>query len=139
MPKRIFAKSELCTGCALCASACSVTKFGVCTPRKSGITILRNPFERYEMQLLCRQCDEPYCVQACISGALCKDADTGVVSRDPDRCVGCWSCMMVCPYGAIRQDVARQVVAKCDLCAGLKALACVENCPNRALVLGEAL
>ncbi len=142
MPKRIFAKSELCTGCALCASACSVTKFGVCTPRKSGITILRNPFERYELQLICRQCDEPYCVQACISGALQKDADTGVVHRDPDRCVGCWSCVMSCPHGAIVpvawEGKDHQISLKCDLCPGRETPACVAVCPTGALVYAEA-
>jgi carbon-monoxide dehydrogenase iron sulfur subunit len=62
----------------------------------------------------------------------------GTVLPDESRCLGCWTCMMVCPYGAIRRSPAADPVAvKCDLCADLDEPACVANCPNRALEVRE--
>jgi carbon-monoxide dehydrogenase iron sulfur subunit len=47
-------------------------------------------------------------------------------------------CIMVCPFGAIRRDLrGRKIASKCDLCAGEAAPACVQNCPNEALVYEE--
>ncbi len=66
------------------------------------------------------------------------DSETGQVTHDDKKCIGCLTCIMVCPYGAIRIDPDRQkVVAKCDLCKGLDVPACVANCPNEALTLEE--
>lgn len=48
--------------------------------------------------------------------------------------VGCYTCILTCPYGAITLD-AEAGVQKCELCAsradGMPA--CVQGCPNRAL------
>ena len=44
-----------------------------------------------------------------------KDDETGIVTND-DRCVGCWMCVMVCPYGGIKRDVVKQMAIKCDQC-----------------------
>ena len=46
----------------------------------------------------CRHCVEPLCVKSCISGAL-SSAD-GVVVIDENKSVGCFTCVLVCPYGA---------------------------------------
>lgn len=85
----------------------------------------------------CRHCAEPYCVYACLTGALHKDPSTGIVTVDEEKCIGCWSCILVCPFGAIRQDRHRGKIAKCDLCQGGDFPACVANCPNEALVYAE--
>jgi carbon-monoxide dehydrogenase iron sulfur subunit len=66
-----------------------------------------------------------------------QDPLTGNVSLDTDRCIGCWTCILACPYGAIRRDLERDIVAKCDLCPDLEVPACVTNCPNEALVFTE--
>jgi carbon-monoxide dehydrogenase iron sulfur subunit len=68
---------------------------------------------------------------------MTKDAATGEVSHNKDKCMGCWTCVMVCPYGAIKMDKENRVVAKCDLCQGQKEPACVANCPNQALLFIE--
>ena len=87
--------------------------------------------------LLCRQCAEPACAEACICGGIVKDKESGVVTFNTDRCVGCWSCTMVCPYGAIVRIKDSCTTAKCDLCPGSVIPACVSACPTGALVYCE--
>lgn len=135
---RVFANSNLCTGCELCVSACSVSHHGINSRKLSGIHIKRDLFERYEIQFLCRHCDEPLCVISCISGAMQKDPDRGIVKNDPDLCVGCHTCVMVCPFDSIKivQKTAgseKLSVQKCDGCPSIKTPACVAVCPTKAL------
>jgi len=68
---------------------------------------------------------------------MTRDEETGLVMHDKEKCMGCWTCVMVCPYGALRMDVSGKVVAKCDLCMNQDTPACVANCPNAALVVKE--
>ncbi len=82
----------------------------------------------------CRHCEQPLCVEGCISGAMQRDAATGQVTHDRERCVGCWSCIMACPFGAVRRDLREgPVSARCDRCAGHDGPACVAACTTGAL------
>jgi carbon-monoxide dehydrogenase iron sulfur subunit len=87
--------------------------------------------------LQCRQCEEPACAEACIAGGVVKDEETGVVRFDGSKCVGCWSCVMVCPFGAIVRRSKDGRAVKCNLCIDQEELACVAACPTRALVFCE--
>lgn len=84
----------------------------------------------------CRHCEDPACVKGCITGAL--SVVDGVIQIDKEKCVGCYTCILSCPYGAIMPS-DEGVVQKCELC--LKNSngkpACVEGCPNRAIVFEE--
>ena len=82
--------------------------------------------------LRCEQCLEPLCAFACKSGALRRDPATGRVTLDDARCVACYMCLTVCPFG-IRPDPARDRVVRCDVCADRATPACVEACPTGAL------
>lgn len=86
--------------------------------------------------LRCRHCQDPRCVDACITGALYKN-ENGVVIHDPNKCVGCWMCIMACPYGAIKRDHASKVIIKCDMCPGREVPACVEACKTNAIEVVE--
>ena len=86
----------------------------------------------------CQHCDEAPCVDACVSGALTREFNSGVVTFDKDKCVGCWMCVITCPLGAIRCDAGQHRIVKCDLCPGEDTPACVAGCPNEALVYVEA-
>lgn len=137
MSKQIYARSELCTGCRICSMVCSISKFGETKPWASGITIHRDPFGRYEWQAVCRQCEDPPCIDACLTGSLQKDLQRGVVFNDFAKCVGCWSCVMACPYGAIAVDMEQEVAVQCDQCRNEEQPLCVQQCPTEALVYVE--
>lgn len=67
-----------------------------------------------------------------------KDED-GAVRHNPEKCIGCWTCIMVCSFGAIARDErVKKIASKCDLCPDRKIPACVEHCPNEALIYVEA-
>jgi carbon-monoxide dehydrogenase iron sulfur subunit len=73
-----------------------------------------------------------------MTGAMQRDKETGAVECDEGKCVGCWMCIMVCPFGVISRDVHEgKIASKCDLCIGEGEPACVKNCPNEALVYIE--
>ena len=93
--------------------------------------------EPISFSVCCQQCDEAPCVYACLTGALTRDPVSGVIKVDEGRCVGCWTCLLVCTFGAIRQDTKQKKMLKCDLCQGERIPACVANCPNEALVYLE--
>ncbi|MEM2968080.1 MAG: 4Fe-4S dicluster domain-containing protein [Candidatus Bathyarchaeia archaeon] len=143
--KRIVAKEEFCIGCGLCEVYCTVQHskskdiikaYNRENPRPLGRVRLEvNKPVSFAIQ--CRHCEDAPCVTACLSGAMKKDESTGLVIHDAAKCMGCWTCIMVCPYSAIKMDVSGKVVAKCDFCSGLDVPACVANCPNGALVLME--
>lgn len=89
----------------------------------------------------CMQCENPPCVAACPTLATYKGKD-GVVRVDKERCIGCGSCVSVCPYGARYRDPVLGVADKCDYCAPSRALglepACVQACATRARIFGDA-
>jgi len=143
--KRIYIKEEVCIGCRLCEVYCIVQH----SKSKDIIKAFKEEFPRalsrirveeakpYSFALQCRHCREPSCVYACLTGAMYRDEDSEVVRHDAEKCIGCWSCIMFCPYGAIQRDDGKKIVSKCDLCLDIEELACVVNCPNRALIYQE--
>ena len=143
--KRIIAKEEVCMGCGLCEVYCTVQHSKSKDIIKAYNRENPRPISRVRLEanrpvsfaIQCRHCEDAPCVTACLSGAMRKDETTGLVTHDKEKCMGCWTCVMVCPYGAIKMDVSGKVVAKCDLCSGLDVPACVANCPNGALVVQE--
>jgi carbon-monoxide dehydrogenase iron sulfur subunit len=68
---------------------------------------------------------------------MTKDGASGVVKHNAEKCVGCWSCIMACPYGVVRVDPGKTRGVKCDRWDGRDTPACVQACPNRALVFEE--
>ena len=85
----------------------------------------------------CRHCKEPICVKSCITGAL--RVDKGIIEVDKNKCVGCYTCIMTCPYGAVMPGEDGSVIQKCELCTknATGQPACVQGCPNKAIVFEE--
>jgi carbon-monoxide dehydrogenase iron sulfur subunit len=144
--KRIFIREEFCIGCRLCEIHCLVAHssskdiikvFKKEKPRPiSRIIVEQKGYNSFSLQ--CRHCDKPYCLEACMSGALYRDEKSGAILQDKEKCVGCWMCIMVCPYGVIKREINnKKVSSKCDLCIDREMPICVERCPNQALILKE--
>lgn len=122
-----YFNSELCTGCKACMIACidkhNLNK-GVLWRRvleysggewlPVGDAYEQNVFAYY-VSLSCNHCENPVCAEACPTQAMHKD-ENGIVSVDPDRCVGCRYCEWNCPYGAPQFDPERKKMTKCDFC-----------------------
>ncbi|MBN2185895.1 MAG: 4Fe-4S dicluster domain-containing protein [Dehalococcoidia bacterium] len=144
--KRVYVKEEACIGCHLCEVYCQLQH----ARSKDIIKALRketpHPLPRLRVEekgvvsfsVRCQQCDEAPCVQACITGALARNPVSSLIEIDPERCIGCWTCLLACPLGAIKQDIEQKKVLKCDLCQGEEIPVCVANCPNEALVYVES-
>ncbi|MBC7131010.1 4Fe-4S dicluster domain-containing protein [Candidatus Bathyarchaeota archaeon] len=145
MKRKVYAKEEVCMGCHLCEVYCAVQhsktkdvwKAYKLEPEKPVPRLIVEENKPVSFALQCRHCEDAPCVEACLTGAMHKE--DGVVVCDSDRCVGCWTCIMVCPYGAIRRaDLqGKKLIFKCDFCQGSETPACVAHCPNEALVLVE--
>lgn len=91
----------------------------------------------------CLHCVDPSCVSCCPVSAMTKDPVTGIVSHDPDRCIGCRYCVYVCPFRVPRYDYtgAFGKIHKCQLCkhrlAEGELPGCVEGCPTGATLFGR--
>ncbi len=143
--KRIRAREEYCIGCRLCEIHCFVRHSksksivrAFRTERDTAMPLVRvEESGKLSFAVQCRHCADAPCIEACIAGAMGRDPETGAVICDEDRCVGCWSCIMVCTAGAVMRGKARKVASKCDLCADRAVPVCVDNCPNGALLYEE--
>lgn len=147
--KIIYTKEEACITCRLCEVACIVEHSKTKDLLKAFLDEYPRPATRIWIEQdkglsfarNCRHCSEPLCVEACSVNALKKDEKTGVVTLDEDRCMGCWMCIGVCPYAAIRHRVDTENnirhTIKCDLCPDRETPACVEICPNGAIVIED--
>jgi len=144
--RRVYFNEEVCIGCHLCEVYCQLQhsqsrELIKAFKRESPPPLPRVRVEQkwpVSLSIRCQQCDEAPCVYACLTGALTRDTMDGVVVLDEERCVGCWTCILVCPFGAIRRDTDQRKTAKCDLCQGEDMPICVINCPNEALVYKES-
>lgn len=139
----IYVKPDRCMGCKSCEIGCAVqhsegkTLFSalleIPAPMKR---LFVETAEGIKMPILCRHCDDAPCLNACISGCLYKD-ENGFIRRKKERCVGCWTCLMVCPFGVVTRDVNKHLAVKCDRCHKLDVPACVTACPTKALVVKD--
>ncbi len=81
----------------------------------------------------CLHCSDPPCVKVCQGEAL-SNTPLGAVTLDQSRCVGCLSCINVCPFNqTLHYDAASPPkIFKCDMCYDLlvegSKPACVEAC-----------
>ena len=150
--KKVVIVEDFCIACYNCEVACIATHSKSEEPvkaykrenlrgRSNAIVEVRGPVA---FSAMCRHCTHPWCLDTCISGAI-QRLDNGIVYLDEERCVGCWGCVLGCPYGVAHPNLKGEEkhAFKCDLCvdrleAGLKP-ACVEACPNKALLYDETL
>ena len=143
-----------CTGCKTCQMACKDYKnidLGISFRHVYEVTIgdtvkdadgiLTTTCVSYPLSMSCNHCDSPICFEKCPQSAIIKDADTGLMSIDEEKCIGCGTCAIVCPYNAPKVDEEIKKAVRCDMCADRvaegKQPICVEACPLRALEFGD--
>lgn len=145
-PKEIFVQPERCLGCHSCEMACAVahssskslyTALHETPLPKSRIFVEWVAPQTMAVPIVCRHCEEAPCMHACIAGAISQGAEA-TVTTDADKCIGCWTCVMVCPYGVIGRHLEARKAYRCDRCAELDTPACVSACPSQALVYQSA-
>jgi len=141
--------SKKCTNCTTCMLSCSLTHYGVQSLSLARIQIMHDSFGKFPNDVIvapCRQCVTPPCVINCPTGAAHVDtANDNVRVIDAKKCIGCKTCIRMCPQQPHRTiwNEAVKKASKCDLCldtpywnekggpAGKQA--CVESCPMKAI------
>ncbi len=143
--KVIGVHMDRCTGCKTCELYCGAER------GSQGKTLLKavretpppQPRVRVEgdgnasFPLQCRHCLKAPCLDACLTGALARDPDSGLVIIREDLCIGCWTCTAFCPYGVIAPSPENRIAVKCDRCLYMEKPVCVDVCPTKALELVE--
>lgn len=156
----IIGDAELCIGCQACMVACARAHEELPltalndqdVPFHSRITAIIAPEVTVAVQ--CRQCEDSPCARSCpVDAIVQKDNHIEIIK---EKCIGCKSCVLACPFGAIKVvedkmensgifmdtgvgkkqtqvEKAHFVVDKCDLCADSGGPACVAICPAKAL------
>ena len=57
---------------------------------------------------------------------------------DEDKCTGCGTCELVCPFGAIRVDLEKMKASTTEvLCKGCGS--CAASCPEKAISMNHFL
>uniref|UniRef100_UPI004055D301 4Fe-4S dicluster domain-containing protein n=1 Tax=Candidatus Electronema sp. TaxID=2698783 RepID=UPI004055D301 len=135
----IYVRPEKCLGCRSCEIACRVAHAEE-PSLAAAVSQLHPPKKRLfvgqqgsvKQPALCRHCEDAPCVAACITGSLHKDG-RGFIRCREERCIGCWSCILACPFGVISRNPDRPAAVKCDRCPEREIPACVAACPTKAL------
>ncbi len=88
----------------------------------------------------CMHCTDATCVNLCPAGARFR-LDSGAVGTDNEKCIGCQSCVVACPFGKPRYSEETNKAYKCKLCTervqNNLTPACVKACPTGALQFGD--
>jgi protein NrfC len=141
----LLVDTQKCGGCTSCMLACSMTHHGESNLSLSRIQITQDPYGKFPDDITlsqCRQCPFPSCVEACPTGAMHADAETGVRTVDPKKCMGCERCVNACPFTPSRAlwNFEEKHAQKCDLCKETTfwnkkdgQRACESVCPMHAI------
>jgi len=118
MEKVLSIDYRKCTGCRLCELVCAVSHDGVSNPMRSRIKVMKWEHEGVYVPVSCQQCEDAPCMAVCPVKAISRDEELQYVKIDYDICIGCRSCVAVCPFGAMSYNTTDKKVFKCDLCEG---------------------
>ncbi|MCT4507328.1 MAG: 4Fe-4S dicluster domain-containing protein [Tepidibacter sp.] len=157
----VIADPNKCIGCRTCQIACVVAHSDedIFNPECKNISfnprlsVVKTAIVSAPIQ--CRHCEDAPCANVCPNNSIVnKD---GSIQINEETCIGCKTCLMACPLGAIElvdyykegEKVLqpnlidmdsknlcfkeRIIANKCDLCINRdKGPACVEVCPTDA-------
>ena len=119
MNRFIIADATKCIGCRTCEVACAVSHHenqdcAALSPDEfiSRIRVIKD--HCWTTAVACHQCEDAPCANVCPVDAISREH--GHIFVEQTRCIGCKSCMLACPFGAMETGPA-----------------CVEACPTKAL------
>ena len=137
--------TKKCVGCYACRMACQM--INKLEPEEAFISYKEIEQGTYPsvyaetVPVQCMHCENAPCQQVCPTHAT-YTTDSGVVLVDEEKCIGCGTCAIVCPYNAPKVDEEKKKAVRCNGCAERVAAGekpvCVEACPARALDFGTA-
>ena len=142
----IDADIEKCIGCQMCMVDCAAhhadeQDLPISYPKAWGLLSESRLFVDLDgalpVPLLCKHCENAPCATVCPTGAIRIDEKYGFKVLDKEKCIGCRSCMLTCPFGLISMDNEGRAAQKCDMCLerfeeGIDPV-CVQVCPRSAL------
>ena len=135
----LVVNADRCVGCQRCEINCTLTNDGCCSSYISRVKVTRNLYNSRNGSGLytddswtyfpdtCRQCENPPCGNICPAQAIYSD-ELGIRRVDPDKCIGCGSCTIACPWHMPTVNPVTHKSSKCVMCG-----ACAEGCPAGAL------
>jgi len=152
----ILFDSTLCAGCQNCEVVCAehygfplpedVPEAGVVRETSEKRRVAINSFNtsggEFFMRKACNHCNEPACASACLTKAMLKTDEGPVIWRE-EKCMGCRSCMIACPFDIPKFEFnsPNPKINKCRMCFELliegEKPVCVVNCPAEALLFGK--
>jgi Fe-S-cluster-containing dehydrogenase component len=135
-----------CVGCHACVIACAIEngdRQEINWREVYTFNETRHPnISLFNLSMACNHCGKPACVNACPASAYSKDNETGAVTINQDRCLGCKYCTWACPYDAPKFSHTKKVIEKCDFCIERlkkgESPACVCACPVNALRIEDS-
>lgn len=137
----IVAQADKCIGCRTCEVACAIahTEGGRISSANfmSRLKVIKSM--TVTTPVLCHQCDNAPCAAVCPTDALIRDKNS--IQLVSERCIGCKTCVIACPFGAITVAPVgeKSLAIKCDLCVDqANGPSCVSVCPTKALRLIKA-
>jgi len=165
-PCGMLVDTTVCIGCRKCEWACNQTHelspkrleefedFSVYEKERrmeaDSYTVVnrypnpRDPDKPIHVKVQCMHCLKPACASACLVGAF-NIEDSGAVTYDAGKCMGCRYCLVACPFGVPTYEYDNPFnprVMKCSFCHAEKIKegkipACAEICPPMALTFGK--
>ena len=140
-------RQDRCIDCERCVEACAKTNDVPAYGYRTRIFEKNTPdavgLKKEFIPVLCNQCNNPPCVRACPTKATYKDDTTGIVMMNYDKCIGCKTCVLACPYNARYFNEEKHSVDKCNFCIdtriskGEKQTACAAACPAGVRIFGD--
>ena len=147
--KTLVIDLDRCIGCFACEMACKQENnvpLGVHYNKVLSIGPMGKfpDLKQYFLPTVCQHCKDAPCVKVCPTGAAHRDEATGIVTMNPDKCVGCKYCIVACPYNVRFINEKTKAADNCNFCLdsrikkGNMTPGCVESCKYDALVFGDA-
>ena len=107
-----------CVGCGACDLACKSennTPEGINWSSHQVHTSGVFPNVTYKYRpTLCNHCEDAPCVRSCPTAAMHKDKETDMTLHDANKCIGCKSCILACPYEVISYNSRQPHMNKRD-------------------------